>query len=272
MHRKLLINIAFPLAISIMGLLLALAAWGGFETHAQAASGTATQGSLQAIDASGKLAGLCPLKHTDVKAEISGFLSRVTVTQEFENPFKEKIEAVYTFPLPQNAAVDDMTMLVGDRTVRGKIKRREEARRSTKPRAATARSRACSIRSGPTSSRSRSPTSCRARRSRSTISYVETLKYEDGSYEFVVPDGRRPALHSGQRRPASRAAAGRPTPTKCPTPRASRRHVAPPGTRAGHDISRRSLARRGCADRRARLDDARGRRRAARRSARARDA
>ena len=70
-----------------------------------------------------------PLKHTDVKADISGFLSRVTVTQEFENPYKEKIEAVYTFPLPQNAAVvDDMTMNIGDRTVRDKIKRREEAR------------------------------------------------------------------------------------------------------------------------------------------------
>ena len=51
-----------------------------------------------------------PLKHTDVKAEISGFISRVVVTQQFENPFKEKIEAVYTFPLPQNAAVDDLTM------------------------------------------------------------------------------------------------------------------------------------------------------------------
>src|SRR6266511_1665570 len=92
------------------------------------AQNTATQGSLQIVDPSGAPKAICPLKHTDVKAEISGFISRVTVTQEFENPFKEKIEAVYTFPLPQNAAVDDMTIRVGDRTVRGRIKRREEAR------------------------------------------------------------------------------------------------------------------------------------------------
>src|SRR6478672_6828449 len=83
-----------------------------------------TPGALQVIDPSGKPKAICPLKHTEVKAQISGFLSRVVVTQEFENPFKEKIEAVYTFPLPQNAAVDDMTMIVGDRTVRGKILRR----------------------------------------------------------------------------------------------------------------------------------------------------
>src|SRR6185503_815417 len=86
------------------------------------------QGMLMRIDRTGNPTGPCPLKHTDVNAEISGFLSRVTVTQEFENLYQEKIEAVYTFPLPQNAAVDDMTMRIGDRTVKGKIKRREEAR------------------------------------------------------------------------------------------------------------------------------------------------
>ena len=86
-----------------------------------------TQGTLQVLDPGGTPKAVCPLKRTEVKAQISGFLSRVTVTQQFENPFTEKIEAVYTFPLPQNAAVDDMTMLIGDKTVRGKILKREEA-------------------------------------------------------------------------------------------------------------------------------------------------
>lgn len=86
-----------------------------------------TQGSLQALNKEGKEIGLCPLKHTAVHAEISGFLARVNVTQEFENNFKEKIEAVYTFPLPQSAAVDNMTMHAGTRTVSGKILRRESA-------------------------------------------------------------------------------------------------------------------------------------------------
>ncbi|HEY0051494.1 MAG TPA: VIT domain-containing protein, partial [Pyrinomonadaceae bacterium] len=87
-----------------------------------------TQGGLEAVGQDGKSLGACPLKHTDVKAEISGFLSRVKVTQEFENSFSDKIEAVYVFPLPQNAAVDDMTMRIGERVVRGRIMKREEAR------------------------------------------------------------------------------------------------------------------------------------------------
>ena len=45
----------------------------------------ATAGSLQYIDKDGQPAD-CPLKHTEVKAQVSGFLSRVTVTQDFENP------------------------------------------------------------------------------------------------------------------------------------------------------------------------------------------
>src|SRR5215813_11776071 len=85
-------------------------------------------GSLSRLGTGGEIAGECPLKHTDVKAEITGFLARVTVTQEFENSSPDKIEAVYTFPLSAKSAVDDMTMLVGDRVVKGTIKKREEAR------------------------------------------------------------------------------------------------------------------------------------------------
>ena len=113
MHRKLL---------GLLGMLV-------LATAAYAAPGQpqVTEGSLAIVGKDGQAQALCPLKHTDVRAEISGFIARVTVTQQFWNPSKEKIEAVYVFPLPQNAGVDDMTLKVGDRTVRGLIKRREEA-------------------------------------------------------------------------------------------------------------------------------------------------
>src|SRR5437667_1563589 len=125
MRRKFFLKLLVVLATSA-ATMVAFAALRGSQLTVAAQTGE-TGGSLVVLDPSGKPKARCPLKHTDVKAEISGFLSRVLVTQEFENPFKEKIEAVYTFPLPQNAAVDDMTMLIGDRTVRGKILRREEA-------------------------------------------------------------------------------------------------------------------------------------------------
>ena len=33
--------------------------------------------------------GKCPLKHSDVSANISGYVARVTVKQQFHNPFNE---------------------------------------------------------------------------------------------------------------------------------------------------------------------------------------
>lgn len=85
-------------------------------------------GALQILNHDGKPEGICPLKHTDVEADIAGFVGRVTVRQVFHNPTDRKIEAVYVFPLPQDAAVDDMVMTVGDRRIVGQIKPRDEAR------------------------------------------------------------------------------------------------------------------------------------------------
>lgn len=70
-----------------------------------------------------------PLNHTDVKVEISGYISRVEVSQEFINPYEEPIEAIYTFPLPENAAIDEMEMIIGERVIKGVMKEREEAKK-----------------------------------------------------------------------------------------------------------------------------------------------
>src|SRR5258705_9913260 len=40
-----------------------------------------------------------PLKHTDVKASIAGYIATVDVTQQYENPYSSKIEAGYVFRL-----------------------------------------------------------------------------------------------------------------------------------------------------------------------------
>ncbi len=68
-----------------------------------------------------------PLAHTDVSAHVDGYISTVKVSQKFHNPYDSKIEALYVFPLPEDAAVNDFLMTVGSRTIRGVIREREEA-------------------------------------------------------------------------------------------------------------------------------------------------
>ena len=195
-----------------------------------------TQGTLQSVDLNGKVKAVCPLKHTDVRAQISGFLSRVTVTQEFENPFKEKIEAVYTFPLPQNAAVDDMTMLVGDRTVRGKILRREEAQAVYEAAKNNGQTASLLNQERPNIFTQSVANILPGEQIKITISYVETLKYEDGSYEFVFPMVVGPRYVPGN---ATGAQGNGFSPDTDRVPDASLITPQPPpvGMRAGHDIS-----------------------------------
>jgi Ca-activated chloride channel homolog len=85
------------------------------------------QGTLQATIASGRMVTM-PLRKTVVHAEISGFVARVDVAQTFGNPLKSAIEVRYLFPLPERAAVDDFLLEVGERRIRGEIRRRDEAR------------------------------------------------------------------------------------------------------------------------------------------------
>lgn len=199
-----------------------------------------TPGVLQVVAPDGKPVAVCPLKHTDVKAEISGFLSRVVVTQEFENPFKEKIEAVYTFPLPQNAAVDDMTMIVGERTVRGKILRREEAEAVYEAAKTNGQTASLLNQERPNIFTQSVANILPGEQIKITISYVETLKYENGAYEFVFPMVVGPRYVPGAPTGAKVNPQGNGfAPNTDRVPDGSR--ITPPpvpeGMRVGHDIS-----------------------------------
>ena len=200
------------------------------------ASGSPTQGALKIVDPEKGAVAECPLKHTDVKAEISGFMSRVVMTQEFENPFKEKIEAVYTFPLPHNAAVDDMTLRIGDRTVRGRIKRREEARAVYEAARAAGNVASLLDQERPNIFTQAVANIMPGEKVSVMLSYVETLKYDDGSYEFVFPMVVGPRYIPGS---TVAEQGGVSTSDTDRVPDASRitPPIAPQGTRAGHDIS-----------------------------------
>ncbi len=236
MRRKFFLLTALLLATCMVSLLTLARSAESEIKPPQAVANTATPGALEIVDSNGNVVGLCPLKHTEVKAEISGFLSRVVVKQEFENPFKDKIEAVYTFPLPQAAAVDDMTMRVGDRTVRGRILRKEEAQAVYD--AARNNGQVASLldQERPNIFTQSVANILPGEKVTIEISYVETLKYEDGAYEFVFPTVVGPRYNPGA--PVGKQGGGfSPDTTQVPDASRITPQVAPAGTRAGHDIS-----------------------------------
>jgi Ca-activated chloride channel family protein len=128
-----------------------------------------------------------PLKHTDVKARVNGYIASVEVTQEFHNPFDSKIEAVYVFPLPENSAVSEFVMTIGERHIRGIIRERAEAEKIYKE----ARSQGY-VASLMTQERPNIFTQSVAniepgKEIDVNIKYFNTLAYMDGWFEFVFP-------------------------------------------------------------------------------------
>ena len=70
-----------------------------------------------------------PLLGTEIKVTVSGLVARYAITHHFKNPTDRWTEAIYTYPLPPDSAVDRLKVTVGDRVTEGVIKERGEARR-----------------------------------------------------------------------------------------------------------------------------------------------
>ena len=206
----------------------------------------ASEGSLFAKRGT-DFVGQFPLEHTEVRAEVSGYLASTSVTQSFTNPFTEVIEAVYTFPLPGDAAINDFLMVVGERRIRGLIRPRAEAE------AIYAEAKARGYTAGlMTQERPNIFTQNVANIEVGgavdiKVTYFQTLGYEDGRYEYYFPMVVGPRYIPGK--PLKEGGAGEGDRTKVggegtspdteAVPDASK--ITPPlmpeKMRSGHDIS-----------------------------------
>jgi len=178
------------------------------------------EGSLQVTGGGQRL---LPLKHTEVKAGISGFVAEVSVTQVFANDADLPLEAVYVFPLPENAAVNYMELQTGDRTIKGQIKKRAEARLEYDRAKALGYTAALLDSERPnifTQSVANLPP---GKEIRVTLKYIQRLDYDHGIYKFSFPMTVGPRYIPGG---AAVTDASRITPP-----------VVKPGQRSGRDIS-----------------------------------
>ncbi|MFA5840184.1 MAG: VIT domain-containing protein [Candidatus Margulisiibacteriota bacterium] len=195
--------------------------WSGDTAPAGSKEPPITQGCLRSTDAKGEILEF-PLKHTSVNTQIAGFLAQVEVKQYFKNPYKEKIEAVYTFPLPENAAVNEMVMVVGKRNIYAEIHKRAEAREMYETARAQGKRTALLEQERQNIFTQSVANINPGEEIVITIRYVQTLKYDRGIYSYVFPMVVGPRFIPADSVPD----ASRITPP-----------VLKPGRRSGHDIS-----------------------------------
>ena len=128
-----------------------------------------------------------PLKHTEVRSQIGAYIATVDVTQEFVNPFDSKIEAVYVFPLPTNAAVNGFVMSIGDRKIRGVIRERQEAQRIYEEAKRQGHVASLLNQERPNIFMQHVANIEPGKQVDVNITYFHTLAYDDGWYEFIFP-------------------------------------------------------------------------------------
>lgn len=128
-----------------------------------------------------------PLKHTDVHVHIGGLIASTVVTQQFVNPYDAKIEAVYVFPLPQNAAVNEFVMTIGERRIRGIIRDRAEAEQMYTEARAQGYVASLLTQERPNVFTQKVANIEPGKSIDVAITYFHTLPYRDGSFEYVFP-------------------------------------------------------------------------------------
>lgn len=197
---------------------------------------TLGQGTLKIVGEGGeriRAPRIMPLKRTAVRAAVSGFVAEVEVTQVFTNPAEKPIEAVYVFPLPENAAVDRMTLRVAGRVIRGRIKKRKEAKAVYERAKAAGKTAALLDQERPnifTQSVANIPP---GKEIKVTLRYVQDLPYDASVYKFVFPMVVGPRFSPGKKTPAGWA----PDAGRVPDAGRISPPMLPPGKRSGHDIS-----------------------------------
>ena len=157
------------------------------------------------------------------RAEIRGVFTTVEVEQRFHNPFDTKIEAVYVFPLPEGAAVHDFLMKIGERTIRGIVREREEAEQIYREAKGLGYVASLLTEERPNVFTQKVANIEPGKEIDVTLKYFHTLDYVDGWYEFVFPMvvGPRyiPGTPSGAAQPTPAELQGKVSPTVADTDR-----------------------------------------------------
>ncbi|MCJ2019222.1 marine proteobacterial sortase target protein [Methylobacterium sp. E-065] len=111
-----------PLFLALLALLVMLAS-------AHAAPG-AERGGLRLHGPAGTAPVEAVQLATDISVDVSGPTARATVTQAFRNVTADWVEGTYVYPLPEDAAVDGMKLVVGARVIVADIRERAAAKRA----------------------------------------------------------------------------------------------------------------------------------------------
>jgi Ca-activated chloride channel homolog len=128
-----------------------------------------------------------PLKLTSADVNIAGVVANVKVTQIYKNEGKNTLEAIYIFPASTRAAVYDMKMTIGERTIQAIIMEREQARHDYEKAKQEGKSASLLEQQRPNVFQMNVANILPGDEIKVELYYTELLIPEKGTYEFIYP-------------------------------------------------------------------------------------
>jgi Ca-activated chloride channel family protein len=124
---------------------------------------------------------------TTMQAEITGNVARVHVTQKFSNDGNDWVEGLYVFPLSADAAVDELFMTVGERTIRGEIQEKAKAQATYGQARSEGRQASIVDQERPNMFTTAVANIAPSASVSIEITYLETIPYRDSRYTLRLP-------------------------------------------------------------------------------------
>jgi Ca-activated chloride channel family protein len=159
-------------------------------TAASANSDTKTDASLSPyffIEGGDSGVDRLPLKETRAEVKLNGYLASVRLTQLYRNEGNQAINASYIFPGSTRAAVNGMTMTIGERRIVARIKEKQAAKQEFDTAQKAGKSASLLSQKRPNVFSMQVANILPGDEVKVTLDYSEILSAENGIYEFVYP-------------------------------------------------------------------------------------
>jgi Ca-activated chloride channel family protein len=128
-----------------------------------------------------------PLKKSSAKIKLNGYMAQVVITQLYRNQGTQPIHATYIFPGSTRAAVNGMTMTIGERRIVARIKEKQAAKKQFEKAKQEGKSASLLAQKRPNVFSMEVANILPGDDVQVELTYSEILSAEDGVYEFVYP-------------------------------------------------------------------------------------
>lgn len=132
-----------------------------------------------------------------VHFRISGLIAHVQLEQEFRNDSGDWVEAEYLFPLPEDAAVNRLELVVGERVIIGEIKEKQAAREIYQQAKASGRKAGLVEQRRPNLFSNKIANIAPAEIIKVKLQYVQRIHYDDGEFSLRFPMTVTPRYKGG---------------------------------------------------------------------------